>query len=224
VVEARGINDAGDIVGSYNTDHLQGFLRLPDGSFFAINLPGNPVSIAQGVNNLGLVVGYYETAAGESGYLRLGDGTFRSLSITPYTDALGINDAGQIVGAYSDSSGSHGFLRSPDGSITTIDIPGASDTVATGINNLGEICGIYSLASGGMGGFLRAIDGTITTFVPVFPGEGVDSFLVEGINDSGQMTGYITITLPEPASWQFLGSGLISLLAIAGIRCTRRKR
>jgi hypothetical protein len=47
---------------------------------------------------------------------------------------------------------SHGFLLSY-GVYTTIDVPGAVDTFAEGINNLGQIAGYYVDASGNDHGF-----------------------------------------------------------------------
>jgi hypothetical protein len=62
------------------------------------------------------------------------------------------------VGRYDDSGGTtHGFLLR-NGRFHTIDFPGASFTVAFGINDGGDIGGIYTLA-GVNHGFLLS-DGT----------------------------------------------------------------
>jgi hypothetical protein len=55
---------------------------------------------------------------------------------------MGINDNGDVVGWYTlpNSSNNHGFLRH-NGSFTTIDYPGATDTVLVGINKAGTIVG-----------------------------------------------------------------------------------
>jgi hypothetical protein len=45
------------------------------------------------------------------------------------TYAEGINNTGQVTGYYSDAGGSHGFVDT-NGAFTTIDVPGASSTVA----------------------------------------------------------------------------------------------
>jgi uncharacterized membrane protein len=55
----------------------------------------------------------------------------------------GINPAGDIVGAYTDAVGmQHGFLLS-GGQYTTLDVPGATSTVARGISPSGDIVGSY---------------------------------------------------------------------------------
>jgi hypothetical protein len=59
----------------------------------------------------------------------------------------GIDDRGRIVGEYNDATGEHGFLRDRRGRLTSFDVPGALATVATRINNSGQIVGAYSEVS-----------------------------------------------------------------------------
>jgi probable HAF family extracellular repeat protein len=95
--------------------------------------------------------------------------------------AKGINDSGQIVGYFGDAAGLHGFLYS-GGSFTTIDVPGAVQTIANGINDSGQIVGSFSDAAGH--GFLDS-GGTFTTI----DAPGALSTDARGINDSGQIVG-----------------------------------
>jgi hypothetical protein len=86
----------------------------------------------------------------------------------------GINPVGAIRGTYYDANAvGHGFLRAPDGTFTTFDPPGSTGTTVGSdslpfagppINPAGVITGDYFDASGVDHGFLRAPDGTITTF------------------------------------------------------------
>jgi hypothetical protein len=58
---------------------------------------------------------------------------------------MDINDAGHIVGLFipsKDSNREHGFLD-VNGIFSTIDVPGAHDTIANGINNSGHIVGTF---------------------------------------------------------------------------------
>jgi uncharacterized membrane protein len=91
------------------------------------------------------------------------------------TSPSGITPDGVITGWYTDASGvNHGFLRDRDGSITTFDPPGSTNTLATSINSEGVVVGGYCPSGGctlftgilgaGARGFLRARDGTFTTF------------------------------------------------------------
>jgi probable HAF family extracellular repeat protein len=62
---ARGINDADDIVGTYQdgTDHVRGFL-LSDGILTFIEVPGAATTEINGINNAGDLVGSYVDARG----------------------------------------------------------------------------------------------------------------------------------------------------------------
>src|SRR5919201_54702 len=112
---ARGINDAGQIVGVYfdasNSEHS--FLYSA-GTFTTLAEPSG-TTIAFGINDAGQTVGEYEDVTGDAhGFLYSG-GTFTTLdnpSASTGTLALGINDAGQIVGYYTDVSSAHAFLYS----------------------------------------------------------------------------------------------------------------
>jgi hypothetical protein len=88
---------------------------------------------------------------------------------------LGINDDGDIVGYYrvEPNNQDHGFLLS-GGAVTSIDVPGASQTHAIGIDAAGEIFGGYChggnecyMPGRGVHGFLLAAG----VFTPLdFPG------------------------------------------------------
>lgn len=100
-----------------------------------------------------------------------------------------------MAGIYIDSLGSyHGFLRAANGTITVINVAGAATTAGKGttvtaIDAEGNIAGFFTSASGNYyetQGFLRATDGTITTFNGP-DGAGIGSVL--GINAAGDVTG-----------------------------------
>jgi uncharacterized membrane protein len=96
---------------------------------------------------------------------------------------------------------------------TSFDVPfaGASDTEASGINDAGQIVGLYSDASGGHG-FLK--DGSTYTSLDV-PFAGASGTEALGINNAGAIVGYyfdasfsthgfiatpVTAAVPEPSS------------------------
>jgi photosystem II stability/assembly factor-like uncharacterized protein len=103
-----------------------------------------------------------------------------------YPNAIGgitqTGQVGEIVGYYDDGVGGyHGFSYS-GGGCTLIDYPGATRTLAMGVNNAGQIVGVYADQSSRYHGFLNggaAID---------YPGAA--STYASGINDDGQVTGY----------------------------------
>ena len=120
------------------------------------------------------------------------------------TQGGSINPAGAIAGQYVDTAGVfHGLLRSPDGSITPFDATGAGTvpgqgtlvTFGGGINPAGEIAGGYLDANCALHSFVRAPDGTITTFDA--PGAGTGPFQgtdASGINPVGTVTSFFIDT------------------------------
>jgi probable HAF family extracellular repeat protein len=113
---ALGINDKGWITGLYEAtgnDPFKGYI-LNGQSYTFLDYPGSNATIANGINNLGQVVGYQDTNGNPNGFFY--DGQNYIPIMVPGADATfaqGINDEGQIVGYYEDDSGVHGFLASP---------------------------------------------------------------------------------------------------------------
>ena len=160
--EATGINDSGDIVGSYkdSNGNCHGFL-YHNGIYTTLDDPNASEefsfgTVADGINNNGDIVGEYEDInRNYHGFL------YRNGVYTTFDDPngetcpYGISNNGDIVGYYlgygdglNPSEGAHGFLY--DGSTyTTLDGPlalspyGGIGTEATGINDNGDIVGIY---------------------------------------------------------------------------------
>jgi len=99
---AYGINNAGQIVGSYvDATGTHGFL-FSDGTFTTIDDPlATQGTFALGINNAGEIVGLYVDAAGDHGFLDIGGTltTIYPLGTQGVTGgATGINDSGEIVG------------------------------------------------------------------------------------------------------------------------------
>jgi probable HAF family extracellular repeat protein len=182
---AWGINDAGQIVGSFtdSTGGGHGFVYT-DGSFAIIDVPGAFFTTLAGINNAGQFVGRFGDSTGNHGFVHT-DGSFTVIDVpgAGFTVPTGINGSGQIVGYFIDSlQREHGFLYA-DGRFTQLDVPGAFLTVAYGINNAGQIVGTFGKDGGGHG-FVYT-DGSFTIIdVP-----GAFSTPAEGINDAGQVVG-----------------------------------
>jgi hypothetical protein len=158
------INPAAAITGSYFDDVAflpdgsvqclqRGFLRASTGTITPFDAPGadtNPVNcgingtVGVAINPEGAITGNY-----------LGE-----VAILP-------NGSGECV--------AHGFLRASDGTITAFDAPGAdtnplncgfNGTAGVGINPEGIILGVYTDTNGLRHGYLRAAEGSFTTFDP----------------------------------------------------------
>ena len=126
-------------------------------------------------------------------------GSTCSASFTVCTTAVAISPDGSVTGSYADANrGLHSYLLTSNGTISTFDPPGSacpttSTSVATcsspsGINAAGTISGIYC-DTGSCHGFLRASDGTFSTFDP--PGSK-STITVSAPNPSGAVTGSYT--------------------------------
>jgi probable HAF family extracellular repeat protein len=105
-----GINNLNQVVGS---DDNSSFF-YSNGRFKVISFPGASQTQAWGINDSGIIVGWYSGESFTGFALRNG----KYLSITYpgalYTFASGINKDGQIVGSYTlDQQTYHGFVTSP---------------------------------------------------------------------------------------------------------------
>jgi len=104
-----------------------------------IDCPGASMTQLTGINNSGQIAGYCDQAVG----VLYSGGVFTPI-IDPaspgYTRPMAIDDNGQIVGTAN--SGDSGFLYS-GGIFSQLAYPGATDTEANGINDSGEIVGLY---------------------------------------------------------------------------------
>jgi len=122
-----GINDRGQIVGNYvnRNDHLRHGFLLSGGAYTTIDAPGSSFTVAEGINNPGVIAGYFVDGVGIPGG-GLPDGTHHGfvLSAGVYTtvdvpgalstEIYSINAIGEIVGQYVDAGeGAHGFVGRP---------------------------------------------------------------------------------------------------------------
>jgi hypothetical protein len=126
-LSAYGINNAGDVVGSYTTatGALEGFIKLAGGAFRTIAVGGAKETFAFGVNDSDTVVGgYLDDSTGVGifhGFIwRPGankTSIFKTAADDPSATAVsiiaGVNDENDVVGYYEDGHGFHGFLAYP---------------------------------------------------------------------------------------------------------------
>jgi probable HAF family extracellular repeat protein len=192
-----GINNAGQIVGTYYTSSVPtpnpptfGFLDA-NGSFSTISVPGSPATAAIRINDAGQIVGSFSSVDFRSihGFLD-NNGVFTTIDVpgSSYTTAEGINSLGQIVGTFANSnSATEGFVDI-NGIFTPINVPGSVETSASGINNSGQIVGWF-------------------------------------IDTNDQLSGFVATpaSIPEPTSLRLLTSGLAGI-AILILRRRRAKR
>src|SRR5581483_3988738 len=123
VDQLLGVNNHDDAVGFYNrtSAKVDAFLRLSDGRFITLAVPGASMTQAFGVNDGDEVVGAYTTGSGDNaqahGFVwRPGHGfvTVDDPHGIGATTINGVNDHGDLVGFYTDSAGNtDGMLATP---------------------------------------------------------------------------------------------------------------
>jgi predicted membrane protein len=215
---AISINTGGQIVGFYLDagENPHGFVRAASKPYKVTTFDASgagtgtsPISI----NSLGQITGvWFDTANVYHGFVRAASKPYKVTTFdTPGagtgtyqgTKPTNINTAGVVTGMYSDESYLyHGFVRAADGTITPFSAPGASTgtaklhrdlgTIPASINTAGAITGSYTDAKDARHGFVRAADGTITTFSAA--GAVTNRKVIQGtagfsVNDSTIITG-----------------------------------
>jgi len=111
---AAAINNYGDVAGFYakTSSQTDAFLRLHNGRFITLAVPGAAMTQAFGVNDRDEVVGAYTVGSGNNAQLhgftwRPGHGfsTVDDPHGVGTTTINGVNDAGELVGFYVDGAG-----------------------------------------------------------------------------------------------------------------------
>jgi probable HAF family extracellular repeat protein len=206
--EAHGINDHGQIVGSYVDPAIMshGFL-LDNGHFTNIDAStlGARDTEAFGINDHSQVVGWYRDTAGNVHGFLFSGGSYSPIDFpgATGTQAFGISLGGHIVGGYFKPHEGHGFLLDR-GRYKSVDFPDASfSTEAHGINTSvespvrpGEIIGQY--LQGGSGGISHGFllgsgrpGRPANPFNIDFPfGAAPGSTAAQGISRFGQIVGF----------------------------------
>jgi hypothetical protein len=151
VLTGIGINDDGDIAGTYQDNvgqGVHGFL-LAKGKFSSLNVPFGDqyYTEAVGVNNSGLVIGVYSQLADNSPIFGFtyDNGNYAQLSYpsATQTQPSGVNNSGDVTGNYADGSGIyHGFLLK-GGTFMSFDVPNSTATFPTAVNDSDVIVGTY---------------------------------------------------------------------------------
>ena len=191
-----GINNNGAVIGEFYDVNRSVKAFVKDGATYtAIAPPGASGNVyVYGINDSGQILGRYDNRY----FLKTGN-AYQNLANYPnayLTDYTGINNSGKLVGYFTDANGySRGFIK--DGAnFTAIDYPGASAAVCasyqqcgtrvTGINNLGQVVGVYRSSDGRYRGFVK----NGNNYIPIDHPDSPFNIYVTGINDSGQVAGY----------------------------------
>jgi len=199
---ASGINDTGEVVGSYtDASGTHGF-SLIGGVFSTLDFHDATTTVtttnANGVNGGGEIIGSFNDSHGF-----VLNGTMYTQFDVPSTvgtttRGFGINMKGQLVGTFVNGT-SFGFVATGlplGGNLTLINAPPPLPAgpltgvgVDAGINDAGTVVGSYAdSTTRGTHGFLAIGASTMTLDDPLAPPGGVTA--ATGINNVGDIVGY----------------------------------
>src|SRR3989338_6815748 len=190
-------------------------------------LQGGTFSFARRINDSGQITGNSATASGDIHAFFWDNGVMTDIGMLPggtSSSALALNNRGLVVGISTTTPGvtndcfarggptCHAFLWE-SGVMTDLGTLGGSYSVAGAINNLGQVVGNSSTASGERHAFLW--ESGVMTDLGVLPGcsSYCDSMAL-AINNVGQVVGYATLfwTLVGPVDHAFLWSAETGML------------
>ena len=175
------INDNGTVIGFYFSGTSDVYFMLTSGNTLTtLAYPGALFTYANDLNNHGQVVGTGLVGGSTVNYL-FSAGVYSKLNLIPAAFVQAINNVGDLIFVGATTSSEYHA-----GNITAIAFPGATETIASDINDLGQIAGHYRTAACGgsflyAGGEYRTID---------VPSSKPCSTLAYGINNAGVIVGY----------------------------------
>jgi YVTN family beta-propeller protein len=157
--EFTAINSRGVLAGVYDLGDLNTSISFLDsrGVFtsFEDSAAAPLETAALGINSGNFISGFFDDPAGnEHGFVRAPNAQFQNFDfpIADFTDAYKINDSGTLVGQYATNFPNHGFVFSGATGLSgppspcqflSFDYPDSQNTGARGINNAGQITGLF---------------------------------------------------------------------------------
>jgi hypothetical protein len=215
------INDAQSVTGSYTLSDgsVHAFLRNVTGKLTKFDV-GAVSTQPMRINASGEIAGTFSDVAGvNQGFVRLPNGTTTRFNLGQSTQVTDMNSSGTVTGIYSatQSSSSQAFFRTKGGIVFPFTVPGSSLAYPESINDAGQITGFYFFNGnydGGIGGFVRASDGTVTTFVA---NAGIVPL---AINQAGTITGWHAPPTGSFAPFVLQPGGGITHFSVPGVLVT----
>src|SRR5262245_4920956 len=204
---ASGINDSGQVVGTYGYEADAHAFLYSGGIYTTIDVPGSTYSVAIDISNDGKALLYENNTLSYSydSYV-YENGAYTLLAFTPVgyqpgdvvTTGAAISDAG-VVGYsydpvwYADGQAQYQGFTYENGVYTAINVPGAQYTVADGINDSGQVVG-SDYFNGINQGFLYD-NGAFTPIID--PNANSNGTITQWINNDGQVAGYYYINTQQ---------------------------
>ena len=197
--EANDVNDSNTIVGAFvgKDGYFHGYLlRGAKFTRYDVSKKAHVSTVIYGINNGGNFVGYTAPqGVDDIGFVKVGGKLTQFRVKGDTTIPFAINNSNDIVGLMIDPpplSYSHGFHRDAKGKAIQIDFPGSHQTSCLGINDAGEITGLYVDSNNVAHGY-TLIKGKFKTSTLPDIGKINDSGMFVGsyTSHSGQTYGYL---------------------------------
>jgi uncharacterized membrane protein len=166
-----------------------------DFKFTSFDFPGAVFTSGRGINNHGEIAGSYRVPGFPRQAMLLIKGKFIPLAPpapdASFNEATNINDRGDITAQWADANGFFHGLLIRKGDLTILDVPGATDTYALGVNDSGLVAGYWDLLDQNgntlaIYGFTWKDGGFIDTQIN-FPGAAGSGLF--GVNARGDLSG-----------------------------------
>jgi hypothetical protein len=206
--QVTGLNNHSTQVGfqsptNTGTDANFGWYSLNNGrSFTQVNVPlsssfmqaSPPVTQLLGVNDSDLAVGFENDSDGNAhGFVyNIGSNqaTFTTITGASSVTDSAINGLDQVAGFFTPASGPvESFLVTHSG-LETFAYPGATSTMALGVNDHDEVVGVYSTGSGSTAQNFGFTWTKAEGFTSIDDPNGMGTTTVNGVNDQGDLVGF----------------------------------
>ena len=183
---AWAVNNAGAVGGTYyDAGNVQHGYVFANGTLTNIDDPKGSNTQVIGIDDAGDVVGAYTNPSGDNHGFVYSHGKYKDVGQGVRSAANAINNKGQIVGVFDGCESicmAHGFLF--DGkTYSTFDVPNATDTAPSGINDAGLITVIAPDSKAIYHSYLY--DGKTFTSIDL---PGKTATFAEGINSTGDIS------------------------------------
>jgi hypothetical protein len=209
--QVTGLNDKGVTVGFWSSMNNAGNPPVNDnrafvsdrGYFIDGDFPTDmaatpPVDQLLGVNDNDVAVGFYTDASNNNHAYKFDIRRNRFTELMPSgitsPTAAAINNRGDIAGFGTANGSTVGYLLRRDGQVTILSVPGASSTMALGINDSDEVVGVFVDPTGRNVGFTWTPGGGFQNVVDpqTDPHIATSGTTINGVNDKGELVGFYT--------------------------------
>jgi probable HAF family extracellular repeat protein len=197
--QGNGVNGGGSAAGTFTTPegHTHAFQASSSGAATDLGTLGGPNSVGFAISGGGLVTGSSDVIVPGGGvqthaFRSAASGALVDLGTLggAFSEGLGIDGGGRVVGDSTLANGqTHAFVTGGSGALLDLGtLPGYVNSLASGINDAGQVVGTATSSFNTSHAFLLTLGGGPIIDLGSLPG-GVNSHAT-GINNPGVVVGY----------------------------------